>query len=299
MTTKQQLKNYFKQGAIPTGQHFAEFIDAFVAYVNGNTPNTDGNIDIGYQLIEKKRADALCSNYPEGVSEFVSDYDKANYTQYIAENPSFGQLENGRIVVRTFKYSNPRVCYQQIDNIADGVFKASFYRSEQLNGEWGELIKVDYLGDVKTDNETIIINNGKISLHPEVVQNVDNSFLRLTSNLLVHTEKIASTTEPGHVRVDGTTIVLNDGVISIKQGLLGIVQKKLYEDTFIAADSNNVTFSTDYSSSDYYYYELDGSRLTEGVDYEYSEALQKMTLLQGAIPVQRVLRVYRDEIHFS
>ena len=119
-------------GVIPSG---------FVRTVNLKVPDASGNVSTDYHVIDMIRADVNWTEYPKAKSEFYTDYNKDDYDQYIAENPSFGKLPSGKIAVRTFIEESEGVAYQQVDNVQDGMFFASFVRVGNSDGTWGDLVE--------------------------------------------------------------------------------------------------------------------------------------------------------------
>lgn len=153
MTTRksiEEVKNKFKTGDIPTGQDYADFIDVAFNYidealivqkVNGVSPDIEGNVQTSFQVTEFIPPDAPITDYPPGTSEFYGDYDPADYPEFIEENPSFEQLEAGMICVRTYYDEASQFAFQQVDNIKNGIFEASYTRVCQ-DGVLGELVFV-------------------------------------------------------------------------------------------------------------------------------------------------------------
>jgi hypothetical protein len=119
-------------GVIPSG---------FVRTVNLKSPDASGNVSTDYHVIDTIRPDVNWTEYPKAKSEFYTDYNKDDYAQYIAENPSFGKLPSGKIAVRTFIEESEGVAYQQVDNVQDGMFFASFVRVGNPDGTWGDLVE--------------------------------------------------------------------------------------------------------------------------------------------------------------
>lgn len=147
-------------GIAPTG---------FVRSVNDKVPDQSGNVTTDFHVIDMIRADVNWTDYPSGKSEFYADYNKADYTQYIAENPSFNMLPNGKIAVRTFVEPAEGVAYQQIDNVQDGTFFASFVRVGNQDGTWGDLVETSCQhtpsGDfVLSVNDILPDENGNVVL---------------------------------------------------------------------------------------------------------------------------------------
>ena len=139
MISKQELKEKFKTGAIPTGEDFAQFIDAFVASIDGKEPDTTGDVGTSFKVIDSVRLNTPWTEYPNGVSEFYCNYKSSDYEDCINEFPCFGLLKDGNIAVRTYVDHDNEVAYQQIDNIKDGIFKAGFVRIGNNNGTWEKL----------------------------------------------------------------------------------------------------------------------------------------------------------------
>ena len=138
MVTKQELKNMFRTGSIPTGDSFADFIDMFVAYVDGKEPDADGRVDTDFKIIEPIAIDQPPSAYPLGVTEFFVDYDPNDFAQYYSVYPTLEQLEPGKLCVRTLRAYD--FTYQQVDNENNGIFKAAYIRVEEDDDTWGPLV---------------------------------------------------------------------------------------------------------------------------------------------------------------
>lgn len=135
--SKDYLKDKFQTGRIPSGQDFADFIETFISTVNGMEPDEMGEVKTAFVVIDPMGPDISPQNYPVGSSEFFIDYVSADYADYIAENPSFEQLQDGMIRVRTS--SEQGITYQQVDNIISGLYQASFVRVAISPQTWGEL----------------------------------------------------------------------------------------------------------------------------------------------------------------
>lgn len=126
-----------------------------VRMVNGLIPDLQGNVDtqfkviepippnVGYALLEED------GGYPEGASQFILEYDPADYEDYIADHPSFAIIPKGRILVRTHINRTNLLYWQEIDATENGVFMAQYARVGAGEGEWGEL-SAGNLGHVKS-----------------------------------------------------------------------------------------------------------------------------------------------------
>lgn len=137
--TKAELRELFKTGATPTGQSFSDLIQTIISQVNDNQADENGAVRTSFNIIEPIRADVKPSEYPMGTTEFITEFDKSEYEDYIATYPSLDKLSNGSIAVRTFRDVDG-MCLQQVDNVADGKFVAAFYRiCLASTDEWLEL----------------------------------------------------------------------------------------------------------------------------------------------------------------
>lgn len=255
MTTRKtitEIKNKFKTGEIPTGQDYADFIDATFNYidealivqkVNGVAPDAQGNVQTSFQVVDFIPPDAPMSDYTPGSSEFYGAFDPADYTEFITDNPSFEQLKAGTICVRTYYDNVNEFAYQEVDNVRNGVFEASFIRVGE-NGVFGQLVATvpsggggggdvqlsdDYNLDdsnvalstagstdmFSTLNSSITETNGNVD---DLTQRLDESINDLQNDIFEleeisesHTLVKASPTVFGHVKLDDVTIKMHDG----------------------------------------------------------------------------------------
>ena len=139
--SKQYLRNAFRTGAIPTGENFSDLIQTIISQINDRLPDEEGSLYTDFKIISPLGPDVPPNQYPIGTSEFITNYTKGDYAEYVELHPSFNALADGAIAVRTFREVDG-MCLQQVDNIADGRFTAAFYRlCMPGDNVWGELTK--------------------------------------------------------------------------------------------------------------------------------------------------------------
>lgn len=186
--TKEYIRSKFVTGAVPTQQDFEDLIAIIVSEINEKRHDQDGKVKTDFQIIETIRADMPPNAYPMGTSEFITNYESSTYAAYIATYPSLGQLMDGAIAVRTFR--KPDMTLQEVDNIADGVFNASFYRLAIDDNTWGPITQ-------GTSTERL----------KDSIPNIPaNGTLKLDSNKNLYID----TTELGNELADGVTLSVND-----------------------------------------------------------------------------------------
>lgn len=188
--SKEYLRNAFRQGAIPTGTDFADLIQTIISQINDKTADENGMVRTDFKLISPLGPDRPPSDYPMGTSEFITTFNKSDYADYIANNPSLEQVPDGMLAVRTFKDSDG-MCFQEIDTIADNKFNASFYRL-CVHGDdtWGEFT-------TGTANEELANSIPKVDGSPYF--SLDEN-----GNLLLQTDEL------GSQLVDGVSLTVNE-----------------------------------------------------------------------------------------
>lgn len=111
-----------------------------VLSVNGIEPDVNGNVETYYHIISEIPPNVPWTAYPKGTTEFITNYNKEDYADYILEYPSLDMLESGTIAVRTFIDEDYNIAQQQVDNIKDGMFMATYIRIGLADGSWGPLV---------------------------------------------------------------------------------------------------------------------------------------------------------------
>lgn len=111
-----------------------------VLSVNGIEPDVNGNVETYYHIISEIPPNVPWTDYPKGTTEFITNYNKEDYADYILEYPSLDMLESGTIAVRTFIDEDSNIAQQQVDNIKDGMFMAAYIRIGLADGSWGPLV---------------------------------------------------------------------------------------------------------------------------------------------------------------
>lgn len=112
LKTPEELRHAFRTGAIPSGEDYAGLIQGTVQQIEPI------GIEVGWDD----------PRYPEGVSQFITMYDGEGSI-----------IPAGEILVRTTKYSNLGMYFQEVDALADGIFDAQYKRLGIAGGQWGEV----------------------------------------------------------------------------------------------------------------------------------------------------------------
>lgn len=192
-----ELKEMFKTGAIPTGQDYADFLDT--TYPDPLTQ---------YDMIDPIPPTEPWTEYPEGTSAFVTYFERATMPEWadIFDNED---IPDGDMMVVTHKNSETGFCIQEVDTMRDGEFVASFSRVvDESNDSWFPLKGSMHIKAVNgvlpnEDGNVIVPTSG---LNQQQVQlMIDNDRTGIT----------ATEFELGHVRVDGTTITIDDSSYQI------------------------------------------------------------------------------------
>lgn len=145
------LKEKFETGKVPNGEDYADFIDTtynFLQKVNNLSPDQNGNVNIGFQLIEPPQGPEVPwddESYPDGVSLFVATYDPNVDTDW-AEIFGRDDIPAGRLIVLTYKVSNAAYCLQRIDSFSEGIFFGEFTRRNLEEGGWTSVNEVAMAG---------------------------------------------------------------------------------------------------------------------------------------------------------
>lgn len=162
--SKQYLIDHFKQGDVPTGQDFRDFIDSFIGSINGNMPDAAGNVTvpIAYQVVDMFTPDTPPSQFALGTSVLVFNYNPADNPQWrvlLGEN-----VQAGEIFIVTQSYPEEGITIQEIDTSIDGLFLPSLTRTNIRGTDtWGPINKItpvlkingespDMLGNITVDS---------------------------------------------------------------------------------------------------------------------------------------------------
>lgn len=397
-TDKATLKRDFRTGEKPTGEKFANLIDSAVSTVNGQQPDANGNVNVSGSEVVVTPPTVNSFYYHPAESEGqlqtvtlrVTDYNPETdaldfYIRGFHMPPGYVRidsyendlmtitiLEEGRYIqfgsrleVVKWRYgSTPRLDATVVDNLdstsrtdAISAYQANFMKntiSNVINGvnqHASDVASDTEFGHVKVDGTTIVSNDGVISaiggggtpieivddtqtadstkaLSARAGNSLQDQITLTSSQIITHQTTSASEERFGHVKVDGTTIGINAGVISViggntenlpvatnntlgmvmsdglttsvnRQGVISFVHTPRYVERYVIGSgtlgANEISIEIDAIEAmfGYWFIELDGIRLYKNEDYTFNANTNVVTLKEVS-NVERKYKVLKD-----
>ena len=249
---KPELRNIFRTGQVPTEQDFTDFIDSYIASINGNMPNENGDVevDIPFTVSPGIPVDGTPNLYPLGRTIGMFNYVPGE-NAFVDELYQRFNIPETTITVITdrFGLDGRSVIIQQVDLMQDGAFIPVLTRSSNMEQtEWGAL---QFISSIRSINGNSPDINGNIVL-PEV-QKQASVFFRRESNQTILAS--ADTTMIFNGK-DNNPISVN---VDVNTGVFTLDPTKKY-----SFDVNpTVQFVSGAASVDYSMFSYDGQNFTQ------------------------------------
>lgn len=165
--TPGELRNKFVTNYVPTQQDYTDLFDTYIASINGNRPNAEGNVEVPveYAVLPEIMATDLPSTFQQGTSVAVIDYNEARYPGWKSVfDEANATVQDGQIIIITQSFPEQNIVIQEIDTSRDGTFLPSLTRASLPSMDaWGTLRAIprvqtvngmmpDELGNVNIDS---------------------------------------------------------------------------------------------------------------------------------------------------
>lgn len=141
--TVDELKGIFRTGYKPTQQDFTDLFETYIASINGNKPNANGDVEVPfeYNVVPEIMANDMPRSFQKGTTVAVIEYNETRYAGWKALFDSAGaQVSEGQIIIVTQHYPEQNLTIQEIDTARDGTFSPSLTRASTLDGNsWDTL----------------------------------------------------------------------------------------------------------------------------------------------------------------
>lgn len=179
--SKQELRDIFVTGHKPTEQEFTDFIDSYIASINGITPSPNGeiNVPLNYNIMNQLRADKAPFDFEEGTTVVIQTYVQGNDPNGWHEVfPP--EVESGDVFIQTTYLPNQNIAIQQVDANRNEIFFFNLSRVSKPDGTWNDFVLHPFIRSI---NGVMTPYNGELVIPSE--QKNASVFFRSASNQTV------------------------------------------------------------------------------------------------------------------
>ena len=138
---KQDLRDIFVTGAVPTQQDFTDFIDSYIGMINGNAPDMMGNVEvpINYAIETNIRADKPPFDFDSGTTVVIQPYVQGNDPNGWHEVfPP--EVQSGDVFIQTTYLPSQNIAIQQVDANRNGIFFFNLSRVSRADNTWQDFV---------------------------------------------------------------------------------------------------------------------------------------------------------------